>query len=133
MIVYVPSTKAAELSRALWALARPPQVRAPGDSRALFLPVTDLQGGGWLMVDTEYQINVHAEAVLDGIGDVLQPWIDSGDLPEDTNETLTAVVESKRGQTMTPWEFFPQFFKDQSKDLEGMISAGLLQNRVPLT
>ena len=71
-------------------------------------------------------IPVHADAILDGIGDVLQPWIDAGHLPPDTNTTLAALIESKRGQSLVVYEAFPQFFKDQSKTLEQMISAGWL-------
>ncbi len=75
-------------------------------------------------------IHVHHEAVLNGIADVLQPWIDGGVLPADTNETLAAYIESKRGQRMIPWEAFPQFFKDASKSRDELVSLGLLPSNL---
>lgn len=128
MIRYVPSAAAEPLSNALWSLTRPPEVRTPADTQYLFPWIDDLQSPAkrWLIVETDMSIPVHADAILDGIGDVLQPWIDAGHLPADTNTTLAALIESKRGQSLVVYEAFPQFFKDQSKTLEEMISAGWL-------
>ena len=128
MIRYVPtSTNAAQpLTEALWSLSRPPQVRDPKDTRAMFGIITAIDGSVWLLVDTTFDIPVHADAELDGIADILQPWIDAGNLPADTNATLAAFIQSKRGQRMVPWEAFPQLFKDLSKTYAEMIAAGLL-------
>lgn len=128
MIRYIPSSAAETLSDALWGLTRPPQYRETGDTTKMFPWFDDLQTPSkrWLLVDTTFTIPVHAEAELDGIGDVLQPWIDSGHLPADTNTTLAAFIESKRGQALTVYDAFPQFFKDLSKTREEMISAGWL-------
>ncbi len=130
MIRYVPSSAAETLSDALWALTRPPQVRQLGDTSKMFPWVDDLQvpSKRWLIVDTTFTIPVHAEAVLDGIADIFQPWIDGGYLPADTNTDLAAFVESKRGKMLTVYEAFPQLFKDLSKTREEMIAAGLLAN-----
>ena len=57
---------------------------------------------------------------------ILQPWVDTGHLPADTNAQLAALIESKRGQQLVVYDAFPQLFKDMSKTLEQMISAGLL-------
>jgi hypothetical protein len=59
------------------------------------------------VVDTDYEINVHADAVLAGIADILQPWIDAGHLPADTNTNLAALVESLRGQRLVVYDAFP--------------------------
>lgn len=128
MIRYVPSSAAESLSDALWALTRPPQVRQPGDTSKMFPWVDDLQTPSkrWLIVDTTFTIPVHVEAELDGIVDILQPWIHSGHLPADTNATLAAFIESKRGQMLTVYDAFPQLFKDLSQSYEDMISAGWL-------
>ena len=126
MTLFTPSSAAHSLSEALWALSRPAWVRDVGDTSRLFPFVDALDGSRWLVVDTEYSIRVHPDAELNGIADILQPWIDGGHLPADTNAQLAAFVESKRGQSMVPWDAFPQFFKDLSKNLQSMIDDKLL-------
>lgn len=124
MIRYVPSSAAEPLSEALWGLARPPELRHANDTSKMFAWMDDADGKRWLIVETTFTITVHAEAVLDSIADILQPWIISGHLPADTNDTLAALVESKRGQELTVYEAFPQLFKDMSLTHEQMIVAG---------
>jgi len=126
MIRYVPSSAAEALSNALWGLSRPPALRTGKDTQYLFGWLTALDGSRWLQVDTAYEINVHAEAELSGSADILQPWIDAGHLPADTNTQLAALVESKRGQRLVVYDAFPQLFKAMSKTREEMIAAGLL-------
>lgn len=123
MIRFVPSSVADDLSQKLWGLA---SNDPNATTRRMFHVVTDLHGSDWLMVDTFYAVNVHAEAELDGIADILQPWIDGGHLPADTNSQLAALVESLRGQRLVVYDAFPQLFKDMSKTREEMIAAGLL-------
>ena len=103
MIRYVPSSAAEPLSQALWALSRPPQVRGPNDTQYLFGWVTATDGSRWLAVDTGYEINIHPDADFAPIAALLQPWIDAGQLPADTNTVLAAFVESKRGQRLVVW------------------------------
>lgn len=126
MIRYVPSSAAEPLSNALWGLSRPPETRGPNDTQFLFGWITALDGSRWLVVDTDYEVNVHQDAVLDGIADILQPWIDQGHLPADTNTTLAALVESLRGQRLVVYDAFPDLFKQMSKTHAEMIAAGLL-------
>jgi hypothetical protein len=126
MTRYVPSSAAESMSNALWGLSRPPETRGPNDTQFLFGWITALDGTRWLVVNTERKVNVHADAVLDGIADILQPWIDQGHLPADTNTNLAALVESLRGQRLTVYDAFPQIFKDMSKTHAEMIAAGLL-------
>ncbi len=130
MIRYVPSSVAESLSDALWSLTRPPQVRHLEDTSKMFPWVDDLQvpSKRWLIVNIAFTIPVHAEAKLDSIADILQPWIDAGQLPADTNTTLAAFIESKRGQMLTVYDAFPQLFKDLSKTRQEMIDAGWLVN-----
>lgn len=123
---FVPSSAAEPLSQALWGLSRPPHVRGEDDTQYLFGWITALDDSRWLQVDTTYEINVHPDAVLDGIADILQPWIDAGHLPADTNTELAALVESLRGKRLVVYDAFPQLFKDMSKTREQMIAAGLL-------
>jgi hypothetical protein len=125
--IYIPSSKAAELSAALWALARPPQVVAPSDTTTeMFRQVRDLQGEQWIVVQPDFEIIVHPLAELNGIAAILQPWIDGGHLSADTNAALTALVKSKRGQALTIYDAFPPLFKSMAKTREQMEAEGLL-------
>ena len=127
MIRFVPVTQVEPLTRALWRLAVPDPETGATDK--MFEVVTALDDGTtWLVVDTTFTIRVHADAVLDGIADILQPWIDSGHLPADTNDTLALLVESKRGHDLTVYDAFPQLFKDMSLTTAQMIAAGKLAN-----
>ncbi len=120
MIRHVPAQAAEMLSVALWELARPPHVRDPKD------------GSLWLRFDPGFVMNVHPDAELGAIADILTPWIGHGITQEDI-DALAAVVEGHRGGRMTPWEAFPQLFKERSKSHQNMIDAGLLagQPEVP--
>lgn len=126
MIRFVPSSAAEPLSQALWGLSRPPHVRGENDTRYLFGWIPALDGTRWLMVPTNYEVNVHPDAVLDGIADILQPWIDQGHLPADTNTVLAALVESLRGQRLVVYDAFPYLFKQMSKSYDDMIAEGKL-------
>lgn len=126
MIRYVPSSAAEPLSQSLWGLSRPEHLRDADETRYLFSWIIDNGGNRWLVVPTDYTINVHPEAVLDGIADILQPWIDAGHLPSDTNAELASLVESLQGKELVVYDAFPQLFKNMSKDLPQMIYEGLL-------
>jgi hypothetical protein len=126
MTCYIPSAAAESLSAALLRLSDPnPEGKV---SQFLFGSVVDLHGDKWLMVDTTLSLPIHPDAELNGIADILQPWIDGGHLPEDTNTTLAALVESSAasGERLVVYDAFPQLFKDMSKTREEMIAAGLL-------
>jgi hypothetical protein len=123
MIVYTPSAAAETLTQLLWTLTDPDPTRG---TAAMFPVITALDGSKWLQVNTEFSVPVHPDAILDGIADILQPWIDGGQLPADTNEVLAALVEAKRGQRLVVWEAFPNLFQSLSKTYSQMIDAGLL-------
>lgn len=127
MLRYIPTTNTAgpALTAALWHLHA-----APGQSETTGFGsiITALDGSKWLEIDEHAEVLVHPEAVLDGIADVLQPWIDEGSLPADTNTALAALIESKRGETLVVYDAFPQLFKDMSLTTAQMIDAGLLAN-----
>ena len=123
MTRFIPAAAAEPLSAALWRLSDPANV---GQTHDLFGWIDDLQGARWLVADTAFTIAVHADAVIDGIADILQPWIDGGHLPADTNTVLSALVESSRGGLLTVYDAFPQLFKDMSKTREEMIALNLL-------
>ena len=130
MILYVPtsgSTVAAALSAALWGLSRPPQVRRPNEvTTGLFGFITCRDGSVWLQVDTEFDIPIHQDAILDGIADIMQPWIDAQLIPADTNTLLENIINSHRGQRLIAWDAFPEFFKEKSQTREQLIDLGLL-------
>jgi hypothetical protein len=125
MTRFVPTSVNAveDLNLYLWQLADP---TADGRTNGMFGYLSDLHGAVWLEVDTEYEITVHQDAVLNGIAGILQPFIDKGQLPADTNTQLALLIESKRGQHLVVYDAFPQLFKDMSKTHEQMIDAGLL-------
>ena len=136
---FVPSSAADALSAALWGLAKPPAMRDEKDTQAMFPWIMDLKANDegedpdehrWLVVNTTFAIPVHPDAVLDGIADILQPWIDRQQLPAETNTQLAQLVESMRGQQLVVYDAFPQIFKTMSKNYEQMIAAGLLAEPV---
>lgn len=110
--IYVPSAKADELSRALWSLARPPEARRGSDiTSSMFRRVTDLQDSKWLVVLDDYSVSIHPQAELNGLADILQPWIDDGLLPADTNTQLAGYVNAMRGKSLVVYQAFPPLFK----------------------
>ncbi len=128
MTVYIPTSGenvAAALSNALWGLTRPVPIRDNKDTQEMFGRMTMEDDSVWLSVSTTFSIPVHAEAELDGIADILQPFIDAGQLPTDTNANLAAFIESKRGDELTVYDAFPQFFKDQGKTQAELQTLGL--------
>lgn len=131
MIRFVPSSAAEALSQALWGLSRPPAVRTADDTQFLFGWVVALDGSRWLVVDIDCEINVHPDAELGDIASILQPWIDGGQLPPDTNTQLAALIEAKRGQRLVVYDAFPTLFKDMSKTRQQMIDAGLAELETP--
>lgn len=114
MTRFVPCSSlevAQTLSAHLWSLSRPPQVRGDEATAYLFDWRTDAQGVTWLAVVTDYAIPVHGDAVLDGIADILSgAGIGAQEITE-----LEQTVLARRGQTLTPWQFFPQVFQHASK------------------
>lgn len=123
MTRYIPATAAEPLSAALWRLSDPHGV---GQTHELFGWLDGLQGTRWLVADTTFTIAVHPYAELDGIADILQPWITQGFLPANTNENLAALIASKRGDQLVVYDAFPQLFKDMSKSHAEMIELGHL-------
>lgn len=129
MTRFIPAEAAEPLSAALWRLSDPHGV---GQTHDMFGWIESrLDGTRWLEVQTAYTASVHPDAILDGIADILQPWIDQGHLPDDTNANLAALVESSRGDSMIVYNAFPQLFKDMSKDRDEMIALGhILQSPI---
>jgi len=117
MIRYIPSSAAEELSRALYALARPLTIRQEGDTEFMFGWIDDANNQRWIEVHDDFSIVVHPDAELGPIADILQPWIDAGKLPPDTNTQLAAVIESKRGnaRNWSAGKIFRCRFKSYSK------------------
>ena len=64
MIVHIPSTVAELLSDCLWGLACPPDQRQ-GDTTKMFQWVQATDSTPWLVVDSDFSILVHPDAVLE--------------------------------------------------------------------
>lgn len=124
MTRYIPASAASALSAALWALARPGN---SGEStQFLFATASATDGSDWLVALDDYDIPIHSQAELGGIAAILQPFIDAKQLPADTLNNLTVLIEANRGQQLVVYDAFPQIFKDMSKTHAEMIAAGLL-------
>ena len=124
MTRYIPASAASALSAALWALARPDN---SGEStQFLFATASATNGSDWLVVLDDYDIPIHPQAELGGIAAILQPFIDAKQLPADTLDNLTVLIEANRGKRLVVYDAFPQLFKDMSKTHAEMIAAGLL-------
>lgn len=127
-IRYIPTsneTVTVALSEALWNLSRPVNVQGSDTTAQMFGTMIDTQGDSWLEALEEFEIPVHPDAEIDSIAAILQPWIDSGDIPADTNENLAALIEASKGKQLIVYDAFPQFFKDQSKSQDDLIQLGL--------
>lgn len=124
MIVYIPAPSAQPLSEALWRLT---DINPTRGTTCLFSSIEDVSSNLWLEVNTETTIPVHHEAELDGIANILQPFIDAGQLPADTNAQLAAYIETNRGGRINVYDAFPQFFKNQAKTYNEMIALGLFR------
>lgn len=122
------------MSDALWSLSRPASVRSQDDTQYLFPWVKALDDSRWLVVDTDFEINVHPLADAAAIITVLQPYEDSGALPAGTLAALTLRVEELRGSRMVVYDEFPALFKLEDtgnptglgRTEQMMIDAGLL-------
>lgn len=114
---YVPCTSAENgdaMSRHLYDLSRPPGVKQPGETEFLFARCMDAAGVTWLEVVTDYVIPVHVDAELDGIG----PLLAGVGISQAEIDDLDALIQSKRGSTMTPWDYFPAALKAASKTFD---------------
>ena len=85
----------------------------------------DTANAKWIEIDPARTVYVHPAAVLNDIADILQPFIDAGEIPADTNTQLEAYIETNRGGRIGVYAAFPQFFKDQAKTYTEMVAAGL--------
>jgi len=125
-IYYIPASAAEELSKGLWQLSRPSSLQKAEDTHLMFEWIDDSHGTRWLEVKADFSIIVHPQAELGGIAAVLQPWIASGHLPDDTNQKLAAFIHEKRGQRLVVYDAFPPLFKSMAKTCEQMEAEGLL-------
>lgn len=128
MIKYVPASAAAELSAALFALSRPPVVRVPGEvTNVMCAWFDDTQGNRWILIDDLREVRVHELAELNGIADILAPFIGHGLLQADI-DGLESLVAQSRGQRLVVYEAFPPLFKALAMTREQMIQENRLPN-----
>jgi hypothetical protein len=124
-IYYIPAPAAEALSKGLWELSRPPALQQNGDTELMFEWIDDSQGNKWIEVKDNFSIIIHPNATLGRIASVLQPWIDSGSLPKETNQNLSSLIEAKRRQRLVVYDAFPPLFKNMAKTFEEMQALGL--------
>lgn len=126
--LYISSTRPEDMSAALWELSRPASMRKADEvTRMLFPTHEDPKGGKWLVVDPERVVNIHPKADLGAIADLLQPLIDTKQLPPDTLTNLRLLVDATRGDLIMLYrDAFPPEIKAQAKTREQMIDEGLI-------
>jgi len=107
MKVLTPSSNATELTAMLWELSDPDPTRG---TNALFPIVTLNDGTTCLEVDTELSLPILEDAKLNGIADLLRPWVGYGILQSDIDWLEQLVVES-RGSRLVVYRAFPPIFK----------------------
>lgn len=122
MTKYVPASAAAELSAALFALSRPPAIRAQGEvTNSMCSWFYDTQGDRWILIDDQREVRVHELAELNGIADILAPFIGYGLVQADI-DGLESLVAQSRGQRLVVYEAFPKLF--QLKSMENPTGLG---------
>lgn len=130
MIRYIKSSKADQLSNALWSLVRPDSIRENQDTLYLFGWITDANGEGWLEAETDYTVRIHPDANLDKLIALIHPWINEGILTTDDLTGLRDTVANHKvsEEPLNVYGAFPQYFKDASKDRVTMIAEGLIDD-----
>lgn len=129
MTKYVPISNEANafaLSDALFTLSVPHYLQPEDGIQNAFSVIKASNGSSWLVVPTEYELNIHPESSFEPIKNILQEWINAGKLPKDTNENLQSFIESKKGGRIVVWDAFPSLFKDASKSYDDMIAEKLI-------
>ena len=127
MKIVIPAADAIAMNMALYELHRPAFVRDARDGTTSLFGVREaVDKSLWLVVDTTLAIRIHPQASLDTIAEILRPLEADGRLPAGTLEGLSAYVEANRGQKITVYDAFPDYFKAQALDEAQMIEQGKL-------
>ena len=124
-IVYIPSSAADKLTKALWSLTDMNPTRG---TTGLFRVVEALDKSIWMMVDTEFSIPVHTQAELTAISGILQPLIDAKVLASDTLTVLQTKLDTSRGKRIRIFEAFPPEIQAAAMTEKQLIDAGRLTN-----
>lgn len=107
MKIITPASRAAELTARLWALSDPNPTRG---TDSLFPIVLLNDGTTCWEVDTEYSLPILEDAELNGIADLLRPWVGHGILQSDIDRLEELVLEN-RGKRLVVYRAFPPIFK----------------------
>ena len=136
MLKFIPITSgetgAETLTGALWNLSRTAAQRAVEITDSLWPVVPALNGTFWLRAETNDTLVMCVEAEIDGIGDLLQPFEQAGQIPAGTVAgfeawiAATRVLTEEADRTFNVWSKFPALFQNASKTPAEMIAAGLL-------
>lgn len=106
-IVYIPSSVAEALSVKLWSLSDPTPTRG---TTALFEVEVELDQSTWLVVPVDLSIPLHETANMEGIAEILQPWVGHG-IEQADIDRLEQMVVANRGRRLVVYEAFPPIFK----------------------
>ena len=129
MIKYIPATRAADLSAALFALSRPLSARIPGEVTNFLCAVKqDLKGGLWVVLDDQQQVKVHELADLTEIAPLVQPLITAGALATNTLELLQQKLDAGRGGWINVFDSLPDEIQVMALDEAQMIQENRLAN-----
>lgn len=107
MIVFIPSSPAEALTAALWELSDPTPTRG---TVGLFGVEIAMDDSKWLRVPMDASIPIHENAELNGIADLLRPWVGHGILQSDIDRLEELVLEN-RGKRLVVYRAFPPIFK----------------------
>jgi hypothetical protein len=127
MKMFVPASKAQDLSAAFFALSRPTAVRTPGEvTQFLCLVKQDLLGDWWVVLDDQRAVRVHKRADLKEIAPLVQPLISAGALAVDTLSILQGRLDAGRGRNINVFDSLPDEIKALALDERQMVEAGRL-------
>jgi len=127
MKMYVPASKAKDLSAAFFGLSRPPAVRIPGEVTKSLCPVKqDLRGDWWVVLDDQRTVFVNEQADLAEITVLVQPLITSGVLAADTLVILQSRLDAGRGGEINVFNSLPDEIKAQALSKRQMVEQGKL-------
>lgn len=122
----LPTAQAHQLTEALWLLTRPAHVRNPNDVTNSYCGVLDHPSNGTscLVLPEQDDVPIHLEVAPQRIGEVLAPFIQSGNLTVDQLNEIGQKVMAKVGQRANLFEFMPAEWASQVMSEEQARRAG---------
>jgi len=124
----LPTAQAHQLTEALWLLTRPAHVRSDSDVTRSYCGVLDhpTNGTSCLVLPEQDDVPIHLEVAPQRIGEVLGPFVQSGNLTVDQLNEIGAKVMAKVGQRANLFEFMPAAWQGQVMTEAQARAAGYL-------